>query len=71
MEIQSLVSEMDPRELGRAVLVGQTAHFTKARVEAQLEIHPLASPQAWIHMGKGNSRVLNIHPVTQSSTDLG
>lgn len=58
------------RELGRAVLVGHTAHFTKAKVEAQLEIHPLGSLQAWIHTGKCNSQGA-LHPVTQSSTDLG
>lgn len=47
-EIQSLVSGMEfavtTRDLGRVVLVGQIAHFTKAKVEAQLEIHPLGSP---------------------------
>lgn len=36
--------QITTRELGRVVLVGHTAHFTKAKVEAQLEIHPLGSP---------------------------
>lgn len=48
-------------KLGTIVLVSHTGHFTKAKVEAQLEIPPLGSPWAWIHTGKCNSQGA-LHP---------
>lgn len=66
----SLLSGMDHHQ-GLRESCPSWPHSPFHKVEAQLEIHPLGCPQSWIHTGNAVLRVLYIHTVTQSSTDLG